>query len=50
MLKSILEEDGIFVFLKGEITAGSYTNPIGGIELQVPDADAGRARELLSQI
>lgn len=50
MLKSVLEEEGISVFLKGEITAGSYVNPMGGIELQVPDVDADRATKLLEQV
>lgn len=47
ILKSILEEEGIPVFLKDEMTARSYMNPMGTIDLQVPDTDAKRAYDLL---
>lgn len=47
MLQSVLEENGIAVFLKDEITAQTYANPISGVKVQVPDLDAQRAYELL---
>lgn len=49
MLKSILEEEGIPVFLKDELTSMSYTNAMGGMKVQVPDTEAERACELLRE-
>jgi len=47
MLKALLEEEGIDVFLQDEIFAQLYTNALGGIKIQVPNKDAERAREVL---
>jgi diphthamide synthase subunit DPH2 len=47
MLKAILEEAGITVFLQNEMLAQLYANVVGGITIQVPDTDAEKARNLL---
>lgn len=47
MIKSVLEEDGLLVFLKGENTAQTYVDAIGGFQVQVPANDAEYAYGLL---
>ena len=47
IVKDFLEEAGIMAFLQHELTAQLYANAAGGIEVQVPDADAEKARNLL---
>jgi len=47
MLKALLEEEGITVFLQDELFAQLYTNALGGIKIQVPSMDADRARKVL---
>lgn len=48
--KSVLEAEGIPVFLKDELTSqvhNFYSNAIGGVKLQVPEAELEKAYELL---
>jgi hypothetical protein len=47
MLKTLLEEAGITVFLQNEMLAHLYANVVGGITIQVPDTDVEKARDLL---
>jgi hypothetical protein len=52
LTKNWLEEEGVSGFLEGEAMVGMawfLTNAVGGIKLQVPERDAPRARDLLSQ-
>ena len=43
LLKTLLEEEGIQVFLRNEAIAQVYANMLGGIDIQVPDVDAEKA-------
>lgn len=47
MMKSLLEAEGMLVFLKDELTVGTYMNAIGGVKVQVPEPEARAAYELL---
>jgi len=47
LLKMLLEEEGIQVFLGNEAIAQVYANAAGGIEIQVSDMDAEKARKWL---
>ena len=47
LLKTLLEEEGIQVFLRNEAIAQVYANMLGGINIQVPDEDAEKARDWL---
>lgn len=47
MLKILLEEEGINVFLQDEVFAQLYAGALGGIKIQVAAADAEKARKLL---
>lgn len=47
MMKSLLEAEGMLVFLKDELTVGTYMNAIGGVKVQVPEPEARVAYELL---
>ena len=50
--KSLLTSEGIFCFLKDELTIQAqpfYSNALGGVKLQVGEADAAAAIELLNQ-
>lgn len=50
LAKSLLESEGIEVFIKDELTAhmnNFYSNAIGGIKLQVRDSDYKSARQIL---
>jgi hypothetical protein len=47
LLKMLLEEEGIPVFLGNEAIAQLYANLVGGSEIQVPDTDAEKARTWL---
>jgi hypothetical protein len=50
MIKDILEDAGIKVFLQNEITAQLYASAAGGIAVQVSDTEAEKARRLLNEI
>jgi hypothetical protein len=47
LLKMLLEEEGIPVFYRNEHIAQAFANVFGGIEIQVPDTDAEKARTWL---
>ncbi|MBN2894097.1 MAG: DUF2007 domain-containing protein [Bacteroidales bacterium] len=50
LAKSVLEAEGIPVFIKDELTAqvyNFYSTAIGGVKLQVPESDFQSAYELL---
>ncbi|MDR1112309.1 MAG: DUF2007 domain-containing protein [Bacteroidales bacterium] len=47
ILKALLEEAGIKVFLQNEYMAQLYGNTVGGIAVQVSNTDVEKARELL---
>ena len=51
IVRSLLEAEGVQTFLEDEDTASVhnfYSNAIGGVKLQVPAAQAGRAVEILT--
>lgn len=51
MAQSLLESDGIFTFIKDELTAqvhNFYSTAIGGVKLMVRESDVHRAVELLT--
>ena len=50
--RSVLESEGIEVFMKDELTAqvhNFYSNAIGGVKLMVRKDDARRAYEILKE-
>jgi len=47
MLKTLLEEEGIQVFLRNEAIAQIYANVVGGIDIQVPDENVEKTRNWL---
>jgi len=47
MLKTLLEEEGIQVFLRNEAIAQIYANVVGGIDIQVPAVDVEKTRNWL---
>ena len=47
LLRGILEDANIQVFLQHELTSQLYGNCAGGVEIQVSDKDAEKARKLL---
>ena len=47
LLKMLLEDEGIQVFFRNEVIAQVYANMVGGIDIQVPDVDAEKARNRL---
>ncbi|MCL2097479.1 MAG: DUF2007 domain-containing protein [Bacteroidales bacterium] len=49
MLKALLEEEGIVVFLQDEIFAQVLSAVSGGIKVRVSAADAEKARNLLTE-
>jgi len=49
ILKGLLEEEGIAVYLKDELFSQLLAGVSGGIKLQVSGADAEKARELINQ-
>ena len=49
LLKAMLEGEGIPVFLKDAVTAQTYTNPLGGIKVQVPSPEADKAARLIEE-
>jgi len=49
MLKALLEEEGISVFLKDELFAQLLSGVSGGIKIQVANADAEKARQLIAE-
>lgn len=49
MIKDLLEDAGITVFLQNEMTAQLYANAAGGIVIQVPNTEVEKARELLKE-
>jgi hypothetical protein len=52
VVKSLLDSQGIFCFLKDELTIQAnpfYSNALGGVKLQVRESDIGRATEALKQ-
>lgn len=53
LIKSRLESEGLFVFLKDEHTVGMllhYILLLGGIKIQVPELHAKKAVEILAEI
>jgi hypothetical protein len=51
LLKTLLEANGIPVFLADEASFTAGYGPVtGGLRVQVSEADAARARELLAQV
>lgn len=50
LIQSILQAAGIDVFMPNNHTVGiGYSNPIGGVELQVKETERDKAVELLKQ-
>lgn len=52
LAQSYLESEGIPTLLKDELTAqvnNFYSNAIGGVKMLVPEAEAGRAGQLLAE-
>jgi hypothetical protein len=51
MARNLLEDEGISVLLLGDISANALTGmvgPAGSVELQVPDTEVQRARDVLA--
>lgn len=47
MIQSMLEQEGITVFLQDTITAQTYSNAMGGVKIQVPNSQAEEAHKIL---
>ena len=52
MMRSRLEAEGIHAFVMGDMaaTAWGFVNSMDGVQLQVPEEDAARAREVLKSV
>lgn len=47
LLKTLLEDEGITVFLQDELMNQLYINAVGGIKIQISNTDMEKAKNLL---